>query len=123
MITQLPISTDSCLGFEVSGKVSLEQQQLWISSIEEILQTYEKVSVMVILGDQAGWGVKAGIEDLKWVLTHMDRLNKIAIVSDSHVWKWLVNLDSPFARIAGIRERHFDLSRKNEAWSWVNQES
>lgn len=66
-------------------------------------------------------GIEAGIEDLKWIMTHMKQLNKIAIVSHSNVWKWLVTLDSPFAKMVGISEKHFEPSNMVDAWEWVRE--
>ena len=52
-------------------------------------------------------------------MTHLNKLHKIAIVSDSAVWKWLVALDSPFAQLLGIGEKHFERSELDQAWQWV----
>lgn len=119
MIKELPENEGSSLGFEVTGKVSLEEEKEWIENIEKAITKHKKVSVLVILGEQAGWGVDSGIEDLKWIMTHMKQLNKIAIVSESTVWKWLVALDSPFAKLVGISEKHYEPSKIAEAWAWI----
>ena len=119
MITKLAQSTASVLAFEVTGEVSLEAEKRWTGEIESAIANQGSVSVMVVLGEQASWGVQAGIEDLKWVMTHLEKLDRIAIVSVSSVWKWLVTLDSPFARLVGIKERHFELNDREQAWKWV----
>ena len=90
MIEKLPGSEGPVLGFEVTGKVTLEEEKEWISKLEDAVEKYGKISALVVLGDEASWGVKAGIEDLKWVVTHMKKLHRIALVSDSNAWKWLV---------------------------------
>ena len=76
---------------------------------------------MIVLGEQASWGIEAGLEDLKWVMKNMKQLNKIAVVSESNVWKWLVALDSPFAKLAGISEKHFEPSKLADAWTWIKE--
>ena len=119
MITLLPESKGPVLGFTVTGKVTLDEENAWIKKIEQELESYDKVSVLVVLGEEASWGVEAGIKDLKWVMIHLKRLHRIAIVSDSKVWKWLVTLDSPFAKLVGINEKHFEHARIEEAWKWV----
>jgi len=121
MIKKLSESEGSVLGFEVTGKVSLEEEKKWIDYLDNAIETYNKVSVLVVLGEQASWGAKAGIEDLKWIMTHLKQLNKIAVVSESNVWKWLVTLDSPFAKLFGISEKHFEPSKMADAWSWVKE--
>jgi hypothetical protein len=119
MINELPQSKDPVLGFEVTGKVSLEEEQKLISRVEETLKEHDKVSALVVLGEEASWGVKAGITDLKWLLTHMDDLDRIAIVSDSKVWEWLIKIDSKFAKMAGIKEKHFETDDLDDAWEFV----
>ena len=121
MIRELPESEGSYLGFEITGKVSLEEEREWIERFEEAIKVHGKVSALVVLGEQASWGVKAGLEDLKWIMTHLKQVNKIAIVSESAVWKWLIALDSPFAKLVGISEKHFELSNMAEAWSWIKE--
>jgi hypothetical protein len=48
-------------------------------------------------------------------------MNKIAIVSSSKVLAWLVAADSPFGKLAGISEKHFETSQLQDAWSWVKE--
>ncbi len=122
MIKELPESNGSIIGLEITGKVSLEQEKKLISKIEKIVQEYGKVSVLAILHEGASWGIKAGIEDLKWVTTHIKNINKIAIVSSSNVWKWLVTIDGFFAPLVGIGEKHFKTSDLNDAWAWIREE-
>lgn len=121
MIKELPESEGPFLGFEVTGKVSLEEEKKWIERVESAIDKHGKVSVLVVLNKQAGWGIEAGIEDLKWVMTHMKRLSKIAVVSESSIWKWLVSLDSPFAKMVGIGEKHFEPLKIKDAWSWIKE--
>jgi len=64
---------------------------------------------------------KAGIEDVKWIITHMKKLHRIALVSDSNVWQWLVKIDSYFAKMVGIGEKYFDSSEIDKAWAWVKK--
>ena len=121
MIKELPESEGSVLGVKITSKVSLEEEKKWIERIEKLIEKHGKVSALVVLGKQASWGIEAGIEDLKWIMTHMKQINKIAIVSESSVWKWLVTLDSPFAKLVGISEKQFDPSRISEAWIWIKE--
>ena len=119
MIKELPQSKDPVLGFEVTGKVSVEEEQNLISRVEGALKKHDKVSALVVLGEKASWGVKAGIQDLKWLLTHMEDLDRMAIVSDSKVWEWLIKIASKFAKMAGIKEKHFETDDLDDAWELV----
>lgn len=121
MINELAESNGAVLGFEVTGKVSLEDEKKAIERVNKVLEEHDKVSILVVLSEKAGFGVKAGIEDLKWLIRHMTKLNRIAVVSESHVWQWLVALDSPFASLVGISEKHFQTSQIDEAWAWIKE--
>jgi len=121
MIKKLPRSKGAVLGFEITGKVTLEEENEWIAKFDKAIREHGKISVLIILGEEASWGVKAGIEDLKWVVTHMKKLQRLALVTDSNVWEWLIKMDSPFAKMVGIGEKHFKSSEIEKAWAWVKE--
>ncbi len=121
MIKKLAQTYENNLAFEVIGKVSLEDEKAWITSLDEKSNDYDKFNVMVVLGKNASWGIEAGIADIKWIMKHMDKFNKIAIVADSAVWKWLIKVDSFFAQFVGIDEKFFEAKDEEEAWAWVSE--
>jgi hypothetical protein len=121
MIKELSESEGSVLGFEVTRKVSLEEEIELQGVLNNAIETYGKISVLLVLGEQASWDVKAGIEDLKWLMKHFKHFNKMAVVSESNVWKWLVALNRPFTKLVGISEKHFEPSKMADAWSWIKE--
>ncbi len=121
MIEKLPESEGSVLGARVSGKVTLEMEKEWIGKVEEVLKEHGELSLLAVLDEKANWGFQAGIEDLKWLVMNMKKINKVAVVSDSKTWKWLVSLDSPFAKLVGIGEKHFELAEIDAAWKWIKE--
>lgn len=121
MIRELPEGRGAVLGFEITGKVSLEEEKRWIERIEGAIEEYGRISTLVVLGDEARWGIKAGLEDLRWITKHAKQMDKIALVSDRKIWKWLVALDSPLAKIADIKEKHFQPDKIEEAWKWIRE--
>jgi len=120
MIKELAQSTEDVFAFEVTGTVSLEEEKAIIEKLDKALEDKEKVSAMVILGTNASWGTWAGIEDIKWLFKNYKKFKKIAIVTESSVWKWLVAIDSQFAKLVGVDEKHFEAHEAKEAWEWVN---
>ncbi len=122
MIEFLPISQGNCLAFRVTDKVSAEQEQHWLDEIQKIIDQEGKVRIMVILEDAAHWGVKAGFADLKFAIKHIRHFQKLAIVSSSQVMNWLVSIDSYFAAIANIKEKHFSPEQQSLAWDWLQQD-
>jgi len=122
MIKELPRSYENNLAFEITGKVTKEEEEAWIARLDAIADTYEKFNVMIVLGENASWGFEAGLADIKWIAKHMDKFNKIAIVSESDIWKWLIKVDSFFAKFIGIKELYFNMSNLDAAWDWVIKE-
>ncbi|MCP4199201.1 MAG: STAS/SEC14 domain-containing protein [Proteobacteria bacterium] len=121
MIEKLPQSGGSVLGVKIMGKVTLEAEKELIGKVEEVVQEHGKISLLAQLDEGAGWGIKAGLEDLKWMVMNIKKIDKIAIVSDSNTWKWLVNLDSPFAKLIGVGEKHFAVVDIDAAWKWLKE--
>ena len=121
MITELPGSEGNVLGVRITGKVSLEMEKQWIAKIEKVIQEYDKFSILVFLDKHATWGLSAGVEDLKWLLTHLKRIQKIGIIAGSHFWKWYVALDKPFGKMVGIEEKYFEPAELDAAWKWLKE--
>ena len=121
MIKELDGSEGLILAVQISGKVSLEQEKELISKADRIVQEHGKIRVLAVLDDGARWGVKAGIEDLKWAVSHMKNIDRFAVVSSSTVWKWLITIDGFFAGMLGIGEKHFQTSEIETAWEWIRE--
>ncbi len=121
MIIKLKESDGNVLGVKISGKISLEMEKEWIKEIEKIIDEYNKVNVLVFLDNHASWGLKAGIEDIRWLFTHMKKIDKVAIVAKSNFWKWYVALDKPFGKLVGIGEKYFKPDDIDKAWKWLKE--
>ncbi len=59
MIIELPESEDKALGFEITGKVTIEEEKKWVQKIEDSLRSHEKLNVLVVLNEGASWGINA----------------------------------------------------------------
>ncbi len=119
MYTILPRSQGPVLGVEVTGKIDIEQEKELIKEAEERIEEHDKISVLVVLGEHVGISLEAAGTDIKWVLTHMPHLRKVAIVTDSKLLAALVAVDATFAKMVGIEEKHFDKNEIDIAWHWV----
>ncbi len=122
MITELPESEGAIVGFKVSGKIDVAEEQKWLERMDAIIAEHPKIRVLCVLESDAQWGVKAGLEDLKWISRHVDNFEKIAVVSDSMVWEWLIKVDSVLARPFGIQEKFFEMKQLNAAWEWLDKD-
>jgi hypothetical protein len=119
MIKELSHGHDGVLGFEITGKVTLEEEKEWIAGLEDVLKIHEKLRVLILMDPDSGWTAAAGVEDIKWIIKHMKNFEKIALVSDSSILKLFVSIDSRFAKLAGIGEKHFETCDIEKAWEWL----
>ena len=115
----LPRSEGAVLGIKVSGKLTLEQEKELIERTEELLKTHEKISFLVVLGEHVGASFEAAAADMKWLMTHLNKIGRLAIVSDSKLLAALVAVDATFAKLMSIEEKHFDQAQIDDAWAWI----
>lgn len=123
MYTILPRSRGPVLGVEITGKIEMDQEKELIAKAEDLIEDHGKISVLVIIGEHAGVSFEAAAADIKWVLTNMQHMKKVAIVTDSKLLAALVAVDATFARMVGIQEKHFDKADIETAWHWVESET
>ncbi|WP_299471846.1 STAS/SEC14 domain-containing protein [uncultured Roseibium sp.] len=119
MYTILPRSNGPVLGVEITGKIGIEQEKKLIAAAEDLIEKHDKISVLIVLGDHAFMSIEAATADVKWALTHMAHLHKVAIVADSKLIAALVAIDATFAKLAGIHEMHFATDEIETAWHWI----
>ncbi|QOL25983.1 STAS/SEC14 domain-containing protein [Thalassotalea sp. LPB0316] len=119
MIKKLAQSSGPYLGFVVSGKAGLAEEQAWNEEIEQAISTHNKVSLLIVLSEGVHWGVDNAWQDIKWLFAHMRHFDKVAIVSSSAAWHWLITIDSFFAALMNIDEKHFSPNELDNAWQWL----
>ncbi|MFT7371722.1 MAG: hypothetical protein ACI9T9_000401 [Oleiphilaceae bacterium] len=119
MIKKLLESEGAIIGIEVSGIIDSEEENLWIEIFDKLIEDHGRINILVLLNGKINYGSGAVYDDLKWTLKNMQYINKLAIVSESNILAWLFAADSPFAKIVGIGEKHFETSQLQDAWRWV----
>lgn len=119
VIRKLPESEGAVIGVEVYGKIDAAEENKWIMVFDELIEQHGAINILILLDGKISYGVDAAYEDLKWTFRNLKHMNKLAIVSESHVLSWLVAADSPFGKLAGISEKHFESRRLQDAWRWI----
>lgn len=119
MIKKLPQSNGAVIGVEVSGSISAAEEAQWIKHFDELIAEHETINILVVLDGKINMGLDVAYNDLKWTFKHLKNMDKLAIVSESKVLEWLIALDSPFGKLVGISEKHFELNELESAWRWV----
>lgn len=119
MIDILPSTKPDIFAVEIYGKMNVEQENDMLVKMESILKNHKKLSLLVVLGKEVNWSVTSWLKDIKWILSHISKLDKIAVVADSKVITLLVEADAVFAKMFGIGEKAFATSELEQAWRWI----
>ena len=116
MITPLPQSTDSLLGFKLSGKLHDEDYQHFVPIVEAAIARHGKVRILSDFEDFQGWDLHALWDDTKFSTKHCADVEKVALVGD-RVWeKWMAKVCQPFTR---AKIQYFDVKEIGQAWAWL----
>ena len=120
MIEILSESTESCIGFRISGKVTAEDYDVLLPKLDEAISAQGKINLLVVMGDFGGWsGLDAAKADFQLGTQQYRQVEKAAFVGDKKWQQWMIKLMDPFTRRTD--ERFFDLDALDEAWQWVKE--
>jgi SpoIIAA-like len=119
VITRLADMPDEVLGLEATGKLTSEDyQETLVPAIKQQRETYDKVRLLVVLGDGfEGFTAGALWEDEKVLDTNLFSFEKIAVATDSgpvrgamHLFGWMIP--------GGVKL--FAADEVDEAKAWVS---
>lgn len=114
MVSILEQSHDNFIAVEVHGVVTKEELLGLAKPFEEAIEKYGTVHWMCVWNSFEYGSVGAFYEDMKWVFKHIRKFGRMAIVGNAWWKKLLVEADSLI-----FGEKYFDISRKDEAWKYV----
>jgi hypothetical protein len=118
MIEQLPESSETILGFRMSGKLHAEDYKKFVPVIDEALAKQGKVRLLAQFEDFHGWDLHALWDDIKFATTHCTKIDRIAMVGDKTWEKWMALVCKPFTL---AKVRYFDASKLDAAWAWLRE--
>ena len=120
MIEILPQSSETCIGFKVSGKVTAEDYDVLLPKLDEAISAYGEINLVVVMGDFEGWaGLDAAKADFKLGTRQYRQVEKAAFVGDKKWQEWMVKIMDPFTRRTD--ERFFDPDHLEDAWQWAKE--
>jgi len=118
MITILPESTETSLGFKIIGKVTAEDYEVIVPKLDEAISAHGKVNLLMVMGDFDGIsGLDAFKADFNFGTHQYRKVDKAAFVGDKKWLEWVVKIMDPFTRRTD--EKLFDTDEIEEAWDWV----
>ena len=113
--TKLDQSEGKVLGVRLQGRVTADDYAEIIPQMEQIIDQYGALRLLVELKGIQGMTPGAIWEDLKFDARHFRDCERMAIVGDKDWEKWLATLSKPF--VSG-EVRFFEFHDLREAWAW-----
>ena len=118
MFEILPESTDTCIGFKISGKVNAEDYDTLLPELDEAIAAHGKINLLVVMENFEGWdGMQAAKADYQFGKHQYRQVEKAAFVSDKKWLEWSIKIMDPFTR--RTKEKNFEPDQIDEAWAWV----
>ncbi len=107
------------VSLRIAGKLEAEDYDFFVPEIERQIEQYGKLNMLVELIDFHGWTAGAAWEDTKFGVRHFNDLQKLAIVGDKSWEKGMAY----FCKVFTTAEvRYFDVSERDAAISWLNED-
>ena len=118
MIEQLTGSSETILGFKMSGKLHDEDYQKFVPAIDAAIAKHGKVRLLAEFQDFHGWDLHALWDDVKFSTTHCTKIERIALVGDKKWEEWMAKVCKPFTM---AKIQYFDAADIDKAWAWVRE--
>jgi hypothetical protein len=114
----LPESTDACIGFKISGKVTAEDYENLLPKLDEAIAVHGRINLLVVMEEFKGWsGIDAAKADFQFGTQQYRQVEKAAFVSDKKGMDWMVKIMDPFTKRTD--EKFFELDQLRDAWAWI----
>ena len=101
---------------EVNGKLTEEDYERFLPLIENRIEQFGPIRLMVVLNDFQGWEMSAFWEDIKFDFQHFNDIERLAIVGDKKWEKGMSVLCRPFTT-ADIQ--FFNHEDRDKAVTWL----
>jgi hypothetical protein len=119
MITKLPESSGTTLGFLIQGKLADEDyQDVLIPALEEATKAGGKIRILFVMENFAGWTPQGAWDDfINW--PRFLSMERFAVVIDENWHDFMTWLFSVFARLSHSEIKFFHTGQRKEAWEWL----
>jgi hypothetical protein len=116
MYRKLNQSTETALGYHVSGTLTQAEIQEMQREMEAAIQTHGRIRVLIEIGDLDMPDPAAVLQDIQFAPHYLRDISRFAIVGNQRWQEWA----SRGANLLSQGEvRYFDSAQLPQAWSWV----
>ena len=99
-----------------TGKITSEEYKLFLDHLKPLVEEYSPVSFLINLDDFKGAELGALLADGKFGLSHIQNINKIALVGEQSWLHQLAKLPNPFS----LKIKAFEEDSEHDAWEWIS---
>ena len=104
------------VNLKITGKLEKEDYEFFVPEIDQQIERYGKVNMLLELIDFHGWTAGAAWEDTKFGIRHFNDIERLAIVGDKAWEKGMAYFCKVFMT---AKVQHFDVSERDKAMTWV----
>ena len=106
-------------GFQVKGKLTPDEVQAFLPTMEETLRlSKKKVRFLIDVTGMEGANIKPEWEIFEFLKKHLERVEYIAIVG-AHAWTKVMDEVLAGSVFAQIETRYFESKEIEDAWYWL----
>jgi hypothetical protein len=116
---KLERSSGNVLGYEARGKLTKEELGAILADMEEAIDRFGEVNLLVYLPEIPRPDLGAIGEDLEFARKHTKDVDRYAVVGGSALLDLVARLEGP---LVGIEIKHFEPDRLDEAWRWLHED-
>ena len=117
MLTFIDFGDTNVVGIKIDGKITEEEFDGIISKFEEKFERFEKVHLYAEMKNFDGMELKAFFKDLKFGLTHFNKFEKEAVVTDEKWVQEFATISDPLVPMVEVKA--FTYAEKAQAKQWV----
>ena len=103
---------------KITGKLETEDYEFFVPEIEQQIEQFGKVNMMLELSDFHGWTAGAAWEDTKFGIKHFNDIEHLAIIGDKAWEKGMAFFCKVFMT---AKVKYFDVSERDKAITWINE--
>lgn len=104
------------LELQATNRLTHEDYEQFVPEFERLAKKYSKINVLFEMVDFHGWEAAALWDDVKFNLTHLSQINRLAMVGNKKWEQGMANFCAPFTH-ADVR--FFDPTQFAEARAWL----
>jgi len=106
------------VNLKITGKLEKEDYEFFVPEIDQQIERYGKVNMLLELIDFQGWTAGAAWEDTKFGIRHFNNIERLAIVGDKAWEKGMAYFCKVFMT---AKVQYFDVSERDKAMTWINE--